>query len=466
MPLDATYDQLMRLLSARGLEWIRQRVTDLPDPLDLDHHAVAALALAGRLAPVLSGLRGHPSPLEEIVRRRLAAPLAIAGATASLDGDPRPHLAGLVLAGRSVAAGHAVWQLALAGLAEDEATAPADRLAAGCRLDGALRDRAEAIITRPLPGEAVTRGQIDEFARLLMQLYEFGAARPHFSRPHVYGEAFGKLLHLADWARRKGAIAAMAQIAFCLRLIDPDHDIADLVAEIIAHQRPDGSFPAEAGHSTRDQDLDSGIHPTLMALLALNIATWRRWRGPVPAREEAGRPLGASRDLFAAVMAPQFEAWANNGPASLRLRLAAAMCRATSENWFLRYGLGRLAPSRAQLLDLSRGLFGDAYAARHARTTLDLAPHWPHDLEGEACGPALRWLRGAPVDLGRATTLAEANRDHAPMTRVEARREARDALRALDRCDDMGAEEALARLERLCLLARQFEGEAALAAAA
>lgn len=71
MTLDTSYDQMMHILSARGLEWVRRHVDALPDPLPAGHDAVAPLSQAARLAPVCSGLRGSVSPLEIFVRRRL-----------------------------------------------------------------------------------------------------------------------------------------------------------------------------------------------------------------------------------------------------------------------------------------------------------------------------------------------------------------------------------------------------------
>lgn len=505
MPLDASYDQLMRLLSARGLEWLRQRVMDLPDPLPPDHPDMAALALAAQVAPVLSGLRGHPSPLEDIVARRLATPLVLTAAGRFLDSRSADD-AGLVLAGRLIAPDQPLWRLAMSALADDPQATPADRLAAGAGRDPSAMAEAEALLTSQDPtiqpdalddGPAVAAKQaeaINRMAWLLMQLYGFGASRPKFSHPRVYGTVFTRLLDCADWARRHGSITAMAQCAYCLRLIDPDHDIAPLIAEIIANQRPDGSFPAQAGNSSRDQDLATGAMPTLMALAALNLAAWGRWRGPRPdtARD---RPFGACRDLFTAAMLPRFEGWASKASPALRLDLAAALSRATGENWFLRFGLNGTAPSRAQLSRLARRLFGDAYAARHARRTLRLDRHWPHDLEQTAdSGPALRWLRGAPValhqhgpfalldqPLGKDTPEAghvtgfdqhcqQALAHHpalaSPGWRAAARHHARQALAVIEDGRSLTASEALAHLDRLCVIAQLTEGGASVAAAA
>lgn len=493
MPLDATYDQLMRLLSARGLEWFRQRVGDLPDPLPSDHSALPALAAAGRIAPALSGLRGHMSPLEEIVRRRLSFSLVLEASERLLDEAHDDDTAALVLAGYPTGAQEAaLWQLAMSALADTPEAALVDRIAAAGRPCRAMLAEVEGIICAPMPSETITEDRIDGFARLVMQLYGFGATRPQFSHARIYGEVFTRLLRLADWAQRRGAVTAMAQTAFCLRLIDPDHDISPLIAEIISCQRPDGSFPCRAGHSTRDQELADGAWPTLMALAALNIAAWRRWRGPRP-QIGHDRPLTNCRDHFAAALAPRAEGWAARLTATRRLELAAGMSRATGENWFARLQLRRIAPGRDQLLTLARQVFGDAYAARHARQTLDLDRHWPDEHEQGGDARAFRWLRGAAVAFPAATAscdeltsgeLAERgaargfdqlcrealDRPQAASARcwrAAARRHAREALRALDRPGaPVKLSEALAHLDRLCLMAQLFEGEHALAAAA
>ncbi|MBU3030977.1 hypothetical protein [Paracoccus marinaquae] len=486
MPLDATYDQLMRVLSSRGLEWLRQHVMDLPDPLPADHPALGALALGARIAPVLSGLRGCPSPLEDIVTRRLARPHVRQAAGALLDGDDRTDQAVLVGAGHLIAGDDPVWQLACLALAGDPRIDLLDRLAATGKPDAATTAEAEAIICDPIPEEMLNEERTDRFMRTLMQLYCHGAHRPQFSHPRIYGDAFAKLLRIADWARNNGQVTSMAQAAYCLRLIDPDHDITSLLAEIISNQRPDGSFPRKAGYSTQDQDLDSGVWPTLMALAALNLAAWRRWRGPHPQVAPA-RPFTACRDFFTTTLTERFAVWATQGPKDQRLMLAACMSRATGENWFLRAGLRRAEPGREVLLTLARQAFTDPYTAHHARNTLNVDRHWPHDLESGEHGPALRWLRGAAVTIQRRQPPDPRNIDLAcpegfnrycrealgcpPGTasialRLAACRHARRALVALERQDRLSPEEALEHLDRLCLMAQLFEGDAAQTAAA
>ncbi|MDP5307865.1 hypothetical protein [Paracoccus spongiarum] len=490
MPLDASYDQLMRLLSARGIEWFRRHVEDLPDPLPADDAATVALAQAGRIAPVLSGLRGHPSPLADLVGRRLSATLVRSSALRLLTGDATDGMtcdgaAGLVLAGRAAAADEPLAALALSALADDPAAALTDRIAARVRPDAGLLAEAEGQIDRALRHLDLDRARIGDLAWLVMHVYAFGAIRPHFSRPRLYGDVFAAMLRASDWACRAGCVTSMAQTAFCLRLIDPDHDIAPILADIIASQRPDGSFPARAGVSSRDQDLGAGTWPTLMVLAALSIAVWRRWRGSAPDLP-CDRPLSACRDHAAALLAPRIDAWAARATPAGRLQMAASMSSATSENWFQRLGMQRNAPGPAPLVVLARQLFGDAYAARHARRTLDLARHWPRDREAGEDGAALRWLRGAPValdcaalgsapatggaaaDLDAGFRLAVADPAGALSRdwRLAARRDAGLALSALQSGARLSPGAALAHLDRLCLIARLAEGDLAIAAAA
>lgn len=509
----------MRLLSARALEWFRQHVTDLPEDLAPGHPDLPALAAAARIAPVLSGLRGHMSPLEDIVRRRLTPAMVLAASARLLDGKADRPTVALVLAGpASGSEGSGLWQLAMSALSEAHGAAAADgpagagasgagagwaaladRIAAAGRADAAMLALAEAAIVAPIPEETITEARIDGFARLIMQLYGFGASRPQFSHARLYGDVFTRFLRFADWSHRKGAVTAMAQSAFCLRLIDPDHDIAALISEIISNQRPDGSFPLRASHSTRDQGLSEGAWPTLMALAALNMATWRRWRAARP-RIDHDRPFTACRDQFASAFAPLAEEWGGRSSAATRLVLASAMSRATGENWFLRLGLQRVAPGRSQLRGLARQLYGDPYAARHARLTLDLQRHWPHDLEQGDEARALRWLRGAAVTLPAAAGLpgcmsgeddgffdlaglnmtgqiitdrclpGELSPDHrapAPALRDAARRHASRALLALERVErPLTLTEAVSHLDRLCRSVHLFEGEPRLVAAA
>ena len=147
-----------------------------------------------------------------------------------------------------------------------------------------LLARAEEWLRAPMHPRCVTATRADLFGRVLMQLYGFGARRPKFSTPRAYGEIFANCLLIADWAQSGKHLAALAQIVYCIRLIDPDHDIRPWLADVIASQRPDGSFPARTGFGTADQDFEAAGQATIMAVAALHIALYRRWRNPPPER--------------------------------------------------------------------------------------------------------------------------------------------------------------------------------------
>ncbi|SNT68907.1 hypothetical protein [Paracoccus seriniphilus] len=484
MPYDASYEQLMRLLATRGLEWLRKQVLELPDPLPADHPAVPHLSFIARIAPVLSGLRGHVSPLEDIVSRRLSRDIVRHAAKRYLAGNFNYTTIGCIIGGRIIAGDEPVWQLAVHAIASDRGVAPVDRLAAGAEASGDLLKEIEIDLCRPVPTEILTESIVDRFAFQIMQVYQFGASRPKFSHPRVYGELFSKLTQFKEWATRNSRLSAMCQIAYCLRLIDPDHDISDLLADVIAHQRPDGSFPRKAGYSTRDQGLEAGTWPTLMALTVLNFTAWRKWRGPRPDLS-AIRPFTTSRASYAAAIAGYGKAWANKANSGLRLKLACGLSRATGENWFAQLGLRGFTPNRRQVLSLAGELYGDIYAARDARHTLNLARNWPSEMETGEYADMLRWLRGAPVELSyqlnspqqpseepvdfdvqcrNLAAIAQEPPDSALKT--EGLRQAWQALMLLEQDGDPEPDDAVLHLERLNRLVQIFESAPLLSAAA
>ncbi|WCR12298.1 hypothetical protein JHW45_08305 [Paracoccus stylophorae] len=475
MSCDASYERLMRLLSARGLEFLRQRIMDLPDPVPTGHDAVEALAQTARLAPVLSGLRGHRSPLEDIVRRRLSGQIIGDAADAVLTGRATGSQRRLVLAGGLVAGDDPLWRMAMLTLAEDGDLPIADRLAAGTH-DPDVLGAAERLVATPVPAEAVNAARIDRFAGVLAQLYRLGAGRPRFADARSYGAAHANAMRFADWARRRKHVTAMAQMAFCLRLIDPGHDLSDLMSEMIGSQRPDGSFPAHAGFSTRDQRLEEAVKPTLVALAALHIVGWRGYSGVRAAMpDRPDRPLHRCRTLFAAAIRDRIEDWCAEYPLNDVLRIVAAMTRATGENWFMRCGLQGVAPAEDAVRVLAAEIFGDAHAASQARSTLVLTA-LPAAWRGDA---QLRWLRGAAVVLKPpgptmrqfpARTGDAAGFDAVcvdllqcqpvapdPDLRQAARRHARDAMMASRRPDDLTLTAAAAYLGRLSRMAQLFE---------
>lgn len=383
--MDGSLDQLMRLLSNRGLEWLRQRIMALPDPMPPDHPDLAALAMIAQAAPVLSGLRGRASPLEVIVARRLTPDLVRAVAMAVLAGARGPGPVGLMLAGGLVARDDPLWHLACEDLAEDDTLPLPHRLILGNDPD--LLARAERVVTT-LP-RRITPGHVTLVAQVLAQLYRHGAQRPVLSDARAFTRIFAHLTRLAEWAQGSGCTASVAQIAFCLRLLDPDHAVTDMVGDLIAVQRPDGSFPARLGFGRDDQTLSQGVHPTVQVAMALHMAAWGRWRGPAPVWLRP-RPLHHAAQLMAARVAK-----APLDP-DQRLRAAALLTRATGRAWLARLDAPRRADP-AQLADLARICFRDPTLAQHLRGWLGLCRN-PRTAPGLA-GPEAAWLSGTTVRL-------------------------------------------------------------------
>lgn len=483
-PLPPGYHQLLQTLAARGLEWIRQQVEDLPDPLPPAHAALAPLAASGRMAPVLSSLRGRRSPLEVIVARRLTADMVLEAASRVFDDrQGRKAQADLLLAGADLLGTHPLWQLACDHLAEDASVDLADRLALGAPLQDVLPE-AEAKLIAHIPDEVLGEKWIDSFARLLMQVYAFGTRRPEFSSPRIYGQIFDNCLRHAEWAQKSASLPALAQMAFCLRLIDPDHDIVPLLAELIPFQRPDGSFPPRCGYSDADQDFATGFRPTLLAVAALHQSDVRfgqRTDNASPSRT----PLHSGRDKAAAILSQEVLAALADLPAETRLHAAAALSRATGQNWFEKTGLAGYQPTPAQILPLAQQVFGGFGAARHARNSLSLARTLPQygQTQAQHDRQAIHWLRGKPVNLAQPLparlhhdwkqTAQARDTDRfmqccqiaatcqpgigCQIIRTAARQIAQTDLRALAQQGHEPIEKRLDRLDRLSLLALLFE---------
>lgn len=471
--MDGSLDQLMRLLSNRGLEWLRQRIMALPEAMPVDHPDLGALALVGQAAPVLSGLRGRISPIEVIVARRLTPALVRAGAIRVLEGSRDPALAQLMLAGGLVACADPLWQMACEALAEDAALPLPQRLAL-CD-DPALLAQAERLLTTP--PTRITPEHVATVSQLLMQLYHHGARRPRLSQARAFTQIFDHLRGLADWAQGAGCTASVAQLAFCLRLVDADYPLAEMVSDLIQAQRPDGSFPARLGFGTADQTLAEAAGPTVMVAMALHMAAWRRWRGAAPIWLQP-HPLRAAARLLAERLA------AAPIPEPLALQAAASLTRATGRDWLARLQAPQGADP-AQQAALARICFRDPVSARHVRRWLDLPR-----LSGAATtleGVEAAWLSGAPVALSgpmppalmllwrraaqagddagfmACARMALHHADGVPCAaiRAHARRLAAQAL------TDIGPpEQDLVRLDRLILLAQLLEPEPAAAAAA
>lgn len=498
MALDATYDHLLRLLANRGLGWLRDRTQSLPARLSPADPALAPLAMAARLAPVLSGLRGTPSPLEEIVLQRLDASLARrVAALVWRDESDADRLAPLLAGGRIAGGEQPLWQLARQRLAADPPRDLAERLDLADPPDPALLAEIEEMLSRPVPNSELTDIHIDLFYRILTRLYCFGARRPRFISARIFGKAFGNCLHFSEWARINKSLTAIAQMVTCLRLIDPDHDVSELLAEVIPCQRPDGSFPARSGWSDQPQGFEAGAAPTLAVIAALHLVTWRRWRMAVPAPAST-QPMHACRDQIATRVMDRL-AEARAFAASDRLVAAASISRATGRNGFALLGLQGHAPGRADMRLLALRLAGFPDAIRHARRTLslgtplqDLLSLDPRPEDCPRLPAALRWLQRSqgpqtgelPDDLLRQWDRAAARGDQAgflrhcelalqhrpaqPTARIRtmATHLAQRELRAFDARPRARLPELLHRLDRLSLLAPLFEPEARLAAAA
>lgn len=273
MPYDFAYRQLLTLIAARSQQWLRHRI-DLMPRTAVPEDQIDDLAEMVVAAHVCSGLRGTAAPLQAFVQSRFNAEFTdsfIARFQSDMtDGTCR---GGALL--RCLPAGQRD------GIALTETRSLADRLAASDAPDPALWAEIETELRRPIPEERLGDSAVESYAGVLTLAYRFGAERPRFASTQTYGDAFANCLRFADWARRKGRLAPLAQMIFCLCLIDPDHDVTPMLAEAISSQRPDGSFPVRIGFGTADQD-GAALRPTLAVLVALHMAIHRRWRTPRP----------------------------------------------------------------------------------------------------------------------------------------------------------------------------------------
>lgn len=273
MPQNPAYNQLLTLINARSQQWLRHRIELWPLLTSPDDSHLADLAGVAVAAHICTGLRGSPAPLQTFIKSRFTPEFTrtfIHSLALQSSEGPRPGSALLgILPQADIAAAD------LAGLS------PIERLALSGLTDGALMTWAEAILRRPVPEERLTEQVINSFAHVLTLSYRFGAERPRFASARTYGDAFANCLRFAAWAERKGNLISLAQMCYCLCLIDPDHDVAPLLADLISSQRPDGSFPARIGFGTADQG-QAALRPTLAALVALHMAVHRRWHNPRP----------------------------------------------------------------------------------------------------------------------------------------------------------------------------------------
>ena len=287
MTLDTPYDQMMHILSARGLEWVRRHVDALPDPLPAGHDAVAPLSQAARLAPVCSGLRGSVSPLEIFVRRRLDDRLVAEVCDLIRRKGAEPEICDTLAAAQGLGLGGGALYRAIRDFCDRDDLDLAAQLALQTRPAPPLLTAAEEWLCRPLSAAALTADRADLFGRLVMQIYGFGAQRPKLSTARAYGEIFENCLRIADWALRRKDLTVLARIIYCICLIDPDHDVGPWLSDIVASQRPDGSFPDRTGFGTQDQDFAVAGRSTIAAVAALHMVRYRRWHKPPPDRMAA-----------------------------------------------------------------------------------------------------------------------------------------------------------------------------------
>lgn len=248
------YTQLLSLVAARSQNWLRQQIDCLDCGDASDGDAGTLLAEVAVTAKVCGAFRGTEAPLQVFLRKRLGTGTDILVSPAC------------VVTGLGASAG---------------ADGLADRLARSGLSDPALLAEAEAFLRRPVAAERLTDRDIDAYFRVLSQCYRFGAKRPRFSSVRTYGDAFANCLRFADWAERRGRLMPLAQMVFGLCLIDPDHDVSAMLSDVIASQRPDGSFPERMGFGTAE-GTTAALRPTLAALLALHAVIYRRWRNPRP----------------------------------------------------------------------------------------------------------------------------------------------------------------------------------------
>ncbi|MCZ0964073.1 hypothetical protein [Paracoccus benzoatiresistens] len=271
---DPAYKQLLTLINARGQQWLRNRIELFPMLPAPDHPHLTGLAEIAVAAHICSGLRGTPAPLQTFIRSRFTPDFVGCFLDAFQHGSHPGD-------GRGTPLFRLLPHDERAQIRLPQMASLAERLALSDGSDPRLLAEAEAFLRAPVPAERLTERDVDTYACVLMLCYRFGAERPRFADARTYGDAFANCLRFAEWAERKGRLMPLAQMCYCLCLIDPDHDVAPMLGDIIASQRPDGSFPDRIGFGTADQG-EAALRPTLATLVALHMAVHRRWQHPRP----------------------------------------------------------------------------------------------------------------------------------------------------------------------------------------
>lgn len=270
MSQNAAYKQLLTLICARSQQWLRHQIDALPSNCGSGDPAISQLAEIATAANICGGFRGSEAPLQSFMRSRLT-PEFMATLIEGLEDNQRDRRGMALLRFMPPDRGVAL-----------SVTGPlADRLALSDPPGAGLLAEAETFLQRPVLHEALTDDTVDHYARVMMLCYRFGAERPRFSRSRTYGEAFSNCLRMAEWAAGHGRTEPLAQMCFCLGLIDPDHEVSPWLGDLIASQRPDGSFPIRLGFGTANQD-GTALRPTLAVLTALHMAIHGRWNAPRP----------------------------------------------------------------------------------------------------------------------------------------------------------------------------------------
>lgn len=269
----SAYMQLLTLVGARSQQWLRNRIALLPTLSGSDHRHLDGVAEIAVTASICSAYRGTAIPLETFIRDHFTSEF-VAAFVASYGDDPRHDRRGNALF-------RFLPPQSQADIILGQPVTLLDRLSLAHHPDADLLAEVQAFLRTPVSPDLITEQVIDTYARILSLSYRFGEERPRFADVRTYGDAFATCLRFADWAERKGRLMPLAQMCYCLCLIDPDHDVAPLLADVLSSQRPDGSFPHRIGFGTADQG-NEALGPTLAVLIALHMAVHRRWRCPQP----------------------------------------------------------------------------------------------------------------------------------------------------------------------------------------
>lgn len=469
-----TVRRLTHTVAARGLEWLNQKIMALPEACGKDHPDLLPLAMAARTAPILSGLCGRMSPLEVVVRHRVSLAMIGQATARCLDGTRDPASLHLFHAGAHLYPRNPGWHLASHCLLHDRQLPLVDRIG----LDSsALEGIAERALTRPQLRPSLAEIMI--YGQLVAHVYQYGMVRPRFGDKRSFSTIHQTLQQMMEWAFHEGCTRSLALTTYCLRLVDPDHDITEAMVELMQSQRPDGSFAPHLGHSVEPQDFATGGAATLLTMIALHAGLYRPGRGPVLTRT-CDRPFQTMARQTAEA------ALKMSGVSAQSLEHAIILGRAVRRDLTgtLPISFGVLQP--AQLVVIARLCFGDAGSARHLRHRINLPE--VAGLKGLQQVEA-NWLRGKPVVIGpglpralmalwKRSAIARDDRTFMQCTRWAAHfhvgplpddiraMACRIAQPAQDQSLNPSLEQLVSHVDRLNMLAHVFDAEQAMAAVA